>query len=471
VAAISRRFFTCTPLLLLCACTSVDAAAKKEEPPAPPDSAYRPSDATIRDVAAARAAITAILDETPRCIGGEAHPGCELVEVEASGADINWQDADPASRILIIDGGKNCDLMKGPAEGRYKHRIFDRFRLTPFGDYVACSSRMKFPRALAKILHDTPGAHQYVPAKGIGRDVSDAVIAKFPNAERHYSHGNAILSMLAEYNPRATFALAEVPNRGPRLLCFGTDAELNEFDLHVIASLETIILFDGIRYVNFAAGVTRDSIREALQTQCVRAQVTDERIDALMLSSTRWIRALSNIPGVTFVQAGASIGEGEPLENYEPDCSAADMPNRLRVAHFDAPHSTISQNGATYDSPWGSSIPQWYRGGAGCLDIYMNSGLFPPPPDDIVQASGSRPAESGGSTGFGVAPLPLMSTSYAAPLALSYLINAVATGGDHDPKHLFGELTHNGAMPLHDPLLNENLEAFRLHKAWFWGDE
>ena len=102
----------------------------------------------------------------------------------------------------------------------------------------------------------------------------------------------------------------------------------------------------------------------------------------------------------------------------------------------------------------------------------MNSGLgdWAPGDDEFFLAPGDRPVEITSFLGMSAMPLPFFATSYAAPVALSALIQ-FAESKNVPATDAYSMMTNGKAKNVIDPVRHGQLSSYAKELAWGWPDE
>jgi len=336
-------------------------------------------------------------------------PNCQLVEVRAS-----KNSASGGDRILVLDFG---GLL--PSLTSYRKRVFSHLSVDDTGQYRETTPSIRIPAGAKTILHDViGGAEERVKASDFSTAVSLEFEDKYGSSLEDFvsDHGTWSFTLLAEYAPTANFALApalKIPNP---ILCSVDRDGIQKYVDRSVASLKTFIIDQKIEYINLSAGESISYYQRVWPQLCSGKRPSLSDLKDVLSITSKYYKALANIPGVTLVQAGVN-GEVNP-ETYPIDCDAEAYPNRIRANYVTVVDSQIDPEGfANFDTK--SLIEPANRNSLSCNDVYINAGF-----NDT-----KRPFVYGESplmvtdTGLGSYPYPSkMVTSFATPVATAFAV-------------------------------------------------
>jgi hypothetical protein len=363
------------------------------------------------------AAIQKVLSETEPCGLDEfeqkkGNCAIERVSFQKKGASKKSR----GRRILIIDDG-----MRSLAFARYANRVLDYAESDESGIYHTTKQEVKIPKGVRKIWSDILMKQEIELPQMAFQPTRAEFYKKFEGAVP-LGHGVKILNKLADFFPDAEFVIAEPGYLAveSELCSADEDASLEKTQAYVENLSRTLIASireHDINYINLSSGITTRVLQiQAAQTckDSTPSLPTLRRIQKIW--TEHFYGPLSSIPGVILVQAGVFadrlIDEGDP--DYLSDC--AKFPNRLRVSSFTALNPNIPPEGA---NAWHLLDVQDINA-LSCLDLFINGGVSDPVVDRDAEHLMIAPWFA--THTLGTTPVQGFSPSFAAPIALSYII-------------------------------------------------
>lgn len=432
---------------------------------APADHPAQPTVAQLVDEA------KQILNADP-CVETVSDHDCETEEISFQTPSASVNPAADEQNILIADFG-----MLLPSLTRYKHRVLGHIRLEKNDEFKEYFPKIIFPKTANRILSLFAKDGVY-PAREINLDVEFS--AKYKHSLENFAgeHGNFSFTVLAEYNPKARFVVAQKPDffGNEKYLCDKNIAELRNSMARQASSLAKLISQYKIGYVNLSAGSTLDTMRKEWNKHCDPTQLDDNYLQEVLSSEAQIYQVLLNSPGVLSVQA-ATYGHAD--DRVSPiDCSH-EYTNRIRAGFFSTLESGLNAQGVYLGGDL-SQRPQLSPSQASvekCADIFVNSGVIGKRPFP----TNKTPFNAVDKTGLGSFPVTFMAPSWAAPLVLSRAIFQKNTVHAAEPlsneliAKIKQELTPalcagwqaGGICKLQDPMLHRQFELAHYEKAIF----
>ncbi|MFW7379955.1 MAG: hypothetical protein ACOH5I_14170 [Oligoflexus sp.] len=407
-------------------------------------------------------AIAEIIRKSPVCPKeGLAIGYCEKLQV-AAGELYQEGRLRQDQRVLIIDD------FSSSATIHFNHRIRSTYQVNENGSYQRAPIRGPVFRGawdIAAIIADSGRSAESFA------DLSERYRLRFGKIlnEHSIAHGNAVLDILAIYNPEAEFVLAsgEYHQAFIESMCRLDFPALEQFLRNRLRSLLGIIATEEIQFINYSAGYTKGQLRRAFADLCGVREPAEEDLDEFLRIEHAFIEQMSNLSQVIFVQAAASVPAGiDPLDFAPNDCLREGHPNRLRVAYLLGNGLNIPREGTDLEAMQ-DYIPPSFLHARPCIDVYLNARMdhrFPFKPDvQPIQVSDGA---------LGLLPLPAPASSFISPLALSRMINIKEVQfsdenlSDQLIQRIFKILTHDGARMVQDPMFHHDLEKFRLNSKY-----
>jgi hypothetical protein len=391
---------------------------------------------------------------------------CAVEEVEfEKKAPHEWSKG---QRILIVDDG-----MHRAAFTRYKKRVLDFLEYDETGTLDTTQKPIRMHRGERLVLSEILGEQNpYMPARKLndsrgGRELKQ----KFPSMES-VGHGSIILGILAEHNPQAEFVIAQLPPHFtglyPEHFCRPSEQSLKEIEAHFKSAsdkLIEVIRQNEISFIQYAENVVgEDTFPSYYQRDCNDAPTPNlsEWFRSVQRAQFEFfVKPLGSIPGVILVQAGPrpnyKVEAGD--EKYLMDCSP--LPNRLRVGFLNVLSSQLPIEGANdFDLLWSSQ-----NNARECIDLFVNGGA-------VGGNSRERKWKAApyaikfACDGMIEIPYMELSTSWASPVGLSYLIYLKKS---LPPETTVQELLHHanngGKGKMKDPAFFAQFEKCRFNQS------
>lgn len=365
--------------------------------------------------------IQQILRSNP-CINSD---DCNEVEVESGVAPLKNE------QILILED------IKLPEEAfyRYQDRISGFYKLDDSGTY-----RQKFPKAkiskpvfdIVKRLNRESGQiSRKIPSLGLylyqhsQLKITDDNFGEMP-------HSDYVFGMAVDRNPDANFVFADNPNLTREELCsLLTDEEdaylrINSRFTSALYGLNEIIVKNRIKYINMSFISTPQSLERHMRNFC-RHSNREVAEQAVKYYNSLYLKLLEMNPDIVLVQAVPNDNDSE----YECPFHR----RWIRVGYTARIRSTIPPAGENLTK---NGLPENLKPVFSCVSTAMNGGVT----DSNEPSFGiSFPKDFDENSlyynywGLAAYPVERMATSWATPLALSYL-RANSQGKDPDSIYL-----------------------------------
>lgn len=316
--------------------------------------------------------------------------------------------------ILVVD-----NLPALPTRAlRYKNRIAAYYRPEPGRSLVPATSQWRMPEALWRALTTFAGP-EHVPAQRL-----EALIPAIESSYGHLAapmadatHGSEVFALLADANPAQPLVLVDTVDLfriAPHDYCDATGSAAAHERLMQAAhesavQLGNIMRTHNVRFVNFSAGHSLPVLAEGWAGACGTVVPSVSVLHAKLQAYAPIYRVLFNTPGVLAAQAAT---DGSNPRNHPYDQPGAIFGNRLRAGFFTQLASGLDERGRGNATALGGWPAQ------GEADIYLNTGVLPMRPFEF----NATPLLRLGRYGVGLEPIMRSTTSWATPLALSYLI-------------------------------------------------
>ncbi len=381
----------------------------------------------------ARSEIEAILNEVPKDCSDEIIKSnyCEKVDVHFSPKHGN--NSSRGQRILVMDSGFHI-----PAMTRYQSKVLDLVEFDERGNLESTKHTLNVNKAFyeisSKILDEKYSGLPLVLleeslAKLNSKIKKEDRVSGFSN---YGHHGTFIFTKLAEYNPRAEFVLIDDTQFRENAvsgfdLCSLVDYEDEQLKKHgeynqfVSRQIRTLVEKYEINFINFSFSPSVNEHKRKYKNQCSKNLPNHLAHKLLQNDLKYFFEPLSNIPDVISVQAilnqGDFSSENARKENLI-DCTS--MTNSIRVGAYSSQDFDIPVEGSSSLKVFAKDREKT----ASCMDLAVNMGLNwewseelePVIPTCFVHffSKGLDRAEPPSES--------MLSSSCAAPIALSYLI-------------------------------------------------
>lgn len=439
-------------------------------PPGPVNERNRRNDA-LAVVASANAALLA----EPDCVAmpGGAVSGCDLVDVTFVPATPKMQ----GDAVLILDKG-----MYFSAYTRYARRVLGIYERKANGAIEATPSTISMSRGAYHVAHDIFG-ESAVPVfqsetEGLAKEFSRKFSAGIPASLTRFEHGTPILNMIADLVPQAEFVVVNnfggIFRTNDELCAIATTAGYAHAQTVLdrsIADLTALIDDYAVRYINLSSGHAFDVAQASIQQACPSANAgTIKGRDAALWQ--RLVLALGTMHGVTLVEAAPYPNAPLTVDDPAAPVDCATIENRVRVGYFTQKTSGIDDAGRLGSGlPATSTVLEGHgdqQNAKACVDLFVNAG-FDQHLDGALDLGTAALYTSkwGLDARRSIFEDNGMSTSYATPLALSYLMYLQYENARHgeptlSPEALRDAADGSGERPFRDPLRNGTLESLRL---------
>ena len=413
-----------------------------------------------------------------------------MVTVKFSDGEFDASKSDDKQTILILDDGLEFSAIL-----RYRSRIKAALIQKDDGyyyknnvnDYDPSIEMPIIARDVLKELDsftDKDGQSQFVPALWLN-ELYPIFEKIYPDAE-HVGHGKMPFSYLLEHNPKAEFVIGpgfNFFNKRPDLFCYPeqVDQGQSQTNLQKLSVLiedaaadfkHDVIEGLGIDYINLSSGHTLATLSSGWQRHCT-TPLPSESIRMALLETTRaFYQVLFNSDNVLAAQS-SDINMNTKNNIIDVDTS---YKNRVRVAFFSTLDSQLPIDGKVsnqapplLDSELNNS-KQW-------IDVFVNFGIVITRPFPFNET----PVMVIDSLGLSYLPITSVTTSWAAPVALSWAINiknsefADAVLDNLLIEDIFNKMTpkvcdysnwlfdeYENKCKIQDPLLWRQLEVYRL---------
>ena len=387
-----------------------------------------------------------ILSNMPVCNDTEGYYGCETVHKTLDDTDFDWVGF---QTVLIVDRLETSSALA------FRHRIKRRLSADSFGFYQPSTVEYSLPRAVDYIFEELIYIDGYESLSN-NNSMLDKFHQKFPNIwrDKPVEHGKAIMDIIGEYSPSASFVAASSLQPSSTIYCSKDWDRLTEYYRNAANSLKEVVVAEGIHYINLSSGETVDTVRKRWDLICEGELPASEAIKAVEAYAT-FVEILSNIDQAILFQA--AVSSKVPISEAPVDCKSDQYPNRIRVGGVSVKEDNglhgrlLSQEMELLNDNVNTSIQ--------CTDVWVNSGL------------GSRyPFEPGPSAveainGIGTAPMPAWSSSFATPLMLAHTISmreSLYSDEPFDSDLINKILAKFDKQVILDPVQSGQLETFRL---------
>jgi len=356
-------------------------------------------------------------------------------------------------RVLMYENG-----LKNLAFVRYKSRVLDYLEANSSGKLSTTQKTIQIPKALntiwSSILDDS---NPMLTSMTLG-SLATKFKTAFSKSTIFAGHGTPIFTKIADSIPEAEFVIVESEEKDEaQHLCDAASGSnpkaLTTFVSNLAQSLIEEIKDQRIDYVNLSMGHTVQALKAQANQFCPELALSTEQLHAaLQIWLQHFYIPLSSLDGVVLVQAATqSVRPLAPFDSeYAADC--IDLPNRLRVGSFSPPADLeIAKDGTNdfnlLESAEANALP--------CTDLYIAG------PDDAIDRASTPPERyqkyaSFTATTFGCGPLWPTYPSWAAPIAVVYLIklNEAMPAGTTTAE-LIAAATNYGMGRLKDPARHE----------------
>ncbi len=339
-------------------------------------------------------------------------------------------------RILILDGESQPSFYS--AFFRYKKKVLSFLEQSSFGDgeFYEFFPVIKAPVVLDSIQDIVDHSNQQTWQVGDFRDVGSKLLKLYHQVEHivpsqaQIAHGEYVFELLADLNPESQFVIGPFPLPDPELFCEMDSRweELVTFYDNAASSLVDYIDEFQISWVNLSYSTTMESLKKYHNLNCrkppdikqlknyikLRANVVDKL--AQSQSSPVILQALPN-------EAPYEVKESNP--DYHFSCRARDY--LFRVGFSSIVDHSIPTAGK-HILP--SHLPKVQQNLYDCGDFFINGGV-----DENIQENAKYFKNEWGRYftkhsgnhlklkyyGIYEEHTPLMATSWATPMGLSFL--------------------------------------------------
>ena len=369
---------------------------------------------------------------------------CQPVTVSFSA-----KSASPTSkgqRILVIDEG-----MRLAAFTRYKARVLDYVEINSNGTYETVKKTLTLPKWSNEILSHILGEkYSYLPAHALNGFKDPLFNRMTPDYKP--SHGDPIFGTLADLNPQSEFVIAQLPIQPAEFCDPITDqhanARLRAYFITLSDSLVELIARHEINFINMSFGYTPEVLKKAWHTQC-KSRVDEAKIKLTLFLYKKYIfKKLSNQDEVVAVQAASPVPLADPVSDI--DCQLYE--GRVRAGYIAKKVSTLTPLGGWVEE----YLPEELRAHVECVDIFINSGVDNDWPYDEGPFPMFMTSKGIHSSSFRHS----MTTSWAAPLVLSYLIYLKNQAPEKTAREILTELRARGDKLMIDPFKHKQLSIF-----------
>lgn len=444
------------PILIL----HLSACAKNEERRQDPAGPIVPEKVEKTSLVAKK--IRTILDRGDgSCSAGGKFEGCRTQVVRLNSP---VPPTGSGQRVLILDSF----FVPPSAFGRYQKRIlgFHHLADSETGQYQEWSPSAKVPLLLRKALAEIDDKTEISDLESVAKDLNrlhfQIEILNHPKNPA-IGHVNPIFNWLAEWNPKAEFALVEFPVPSDEIICALDEVEgrrdFAQFFKTAGEELADIIKRNNIDYVNLSFTPTEDSLAEHYSRQCQKDfdQISERDRTMLQLHRAQILGMMTKAnPDLVIVQAVPNQAKSKLEKN---DSGAPFICNQnkqtVTIGFFTDLNSDVGPAGIPIQSAW---MHPSQRNGVNCTDAFINGGMV-----ESRDPQATKPDQYDEHSlyqnynGVLLNPEPLMATSWATPLALSMIMHwkaqALEQGAPVTPLALKEKI--KGRM--WDPLRNKTL--------------
>ncbi len=373
-------------------------------------------------------------------------------------------------RILIMDNGFHINAMTV-----YNNRVLDFVGIASDGSLKTVDEVLTVNKAsyeIAKLIDQKYPELPRTLLSSIGNELSKKV-----NSDQWFrrsgggdwGHGTAIFTQLAEYNPFAEFVLIDDQNFKDVETALGIDLckidqdhkELDKYRSYLenfSKEIISLIKKHDIDFVNFSFSPDINDLSRQLKKRCNKVFDIADVSKLLQIDLDYFFKPLYSIPNVIAVQAILQTGDfhsERSRKDHRIDC--ATFGNRVRVVGFGTLDSKIPSEGSS-DKNLVSKI----LGALPCADLAINLGehgglhskrTYPKCFVNFHYTPFFEPEP----------PVPLaISSSYAAPVAISYLIYLKNTLPKNTPIEEILRIAKDPKSFIKDPIRHRQIEVYRM---------
>ena len=254
-----------------------------------------------------------------------------------------------------------------------------------------------------------------------------------PN-RRDISHGEYVFFILADANPKSSFIVAPFPELTPTTFCSMSSnwQDIIQYYKHSFESLSYFIKHYHVRYLNLSYATTIERLQDHNNHLCGGSLSNSELFSFFKLKSSFLDNLSLEHPNVLFVAAipnsnSSLVIPGDPRHVF----SCKKRSNVIRVGFWNQLTHNITAEGIRVQPKF---LPNDQQNLVHCGDIFINGGIdetklshailhMTPHIDSIPKDQHWWHAQSLHIVHHGVYSYPIraMSTSWAAPLALSLI--------------------------------------------------
>lgn len=355
--------------------------------------------------------------------------------------------ASPSSkgqRVLVIDQG-----MQLPSFTRYRNRVLDFLILNPEWAYETTKEILEIPKWSNEILSHILGEkYTDLPA----RTFKGLISPRLELAPGYIKlHGDLILGTLADLNPKSEFVVASLRDLPPEFCSPSTDEQANSsLKARIIRLSNSLVkyidLFE-INFINMSFGDTIETLQTSWIVQCKKPVDMKKIKLTLSLFNRYFYKKMFSLKDTVIVQAAAEKSIDPAVDM---DCQRYD--SRIRAGYIAKKRSTLPPLGGWLEQ----YMPAELRRNSDFIDIFVNSGVdnedpFEPGPYHMLMTS----------TGLGSGFLLFnMTTSWAAPLVLSYLIYEKNQSPKKSAREVLAEVKSRRRQLMIDPFQHRQFSIF-----------
>jgi hypothetical protein len=379
------------------------------------------------------------------------HDSCLDAELSWEKKSYSWENQ--GQTVLIMDRQNPTHLTLG----RFRYRMKDVLDIGSDGSYSTSKNQpVKVSKGLVEIFEISGRLNPYIPAEHFSKmsaPIYKAFSSDFNKLEA--GHGSSAFSIIGEYAPSASFVFAPPPLAPAEILCKKDWVALDTYINKSSASFAAKVLENKVSVINMSGGDDRPTARKLFELRCPGLSVTSDDEDRYLNSVKKFYLGLETLTGVVVVQS--AIGSDANPKDYPIDCPAQTPTNRLRIGFLiDSQNTSIPQEGAALHQGYDHLLPDPSRPNHPCIDAYFNSGMD--------QRGGFNRESLRWGLGFTFDRIPLMYTSWIAPLASAAIVSAKKTTLQGlTGAQIVKAILKPGTPAVYDPLGNKSLEAFQKH--------
>ncbi len=382
-------------------------------------------------------------------------------------------------RILVFDS-----TMHVPAYTRHKSRVLDFLETDTDGQLVRVREKLSVNSAVFKMTDYLDHNFSGFPSDFFA-DLFPTILQKlekrpFSFADRPEEpslsggHGTRIFTKLAEYNPNAQFVLAEWGSLENMFSYIGLERcilnqnsqweeKLRTYFSNQASGIIEIAKKYKLNFANFSFSNNVQYYLDSLKRNCPQGTPNLRPIaeKILAIEIEEFIKPVYENPDLIVVQAIGSENYNLASVRRDNAIDCQHFGNSLRVAAASHVDSGISKDGSENLA----LISPKFQQSTQCMDIVINMGPHAEMDNEgntVQPECGVKFSMNGISRGL-VVDESGISSSYAAPLAISYLIylkNTLPSGTSN--QDLVKIATGDGKKIVRDPIRHEQIEAYRL---------